>query len=635
MLGRNPPPGTAAALSSGSAGRRTITAGTGTPPDTPVRHMLTPRHLPRLAATIGLFTRYGLADFAREQGLQALADGESAGGNGAHGGPKREASPETAAAFRERLVELGPAYIKLGQVLATRADLLPPEYVRELEKLQDDVDPMPFTDVVETIESELGARLSKLFSHFAEKPLGTASLGQAHAATLRDGRDVVVKVQRPKIRAVLAEDVAFFRELAGFLTAHTSAGRRVDLLGIVRELERSLTEELDYRVEARNAAHFRRSLAEFPRLLAPRVIDDYTTERVLTAERIRGLRIDEIPPVSRTELDLRPLADELTRAYLKQIALEGHFHADPHPGNVFVVLPTIPNPATPSEIVTYGSADAPPTADTRLARAEREALREAPLAARGTVKLALIDFGMTAHLAPRARELCVRLLFGLADNRGDDVADALIELGEPLADFNRATYVREVNQIVGQVYGADVAELEAGALLTQLINVSYQRGLRLPAELTLLAKAMAHLGLVTRALDPAFEPSVSIRDYLREIAAHSARNRLNPRQLYRIVSESADVLSALPHRVDQITRRLANNEFAARFELPQIQVLVEGLQKVANRVFSGLVLAALIVAGAMLLPHLPTLGVASFAIAGVLGLYMVGSILWSDRRSKP
>lgn len=595
--------------------------------------MLTPRHLPRLAATIGLFTRYGLADFAREQGLQALADGDGAEGNGDRAGPKREASAETAAAFRTRLVELGPAYIKLGQVLATRPDLLPPEYIRELEKLQDDVDSMPFAEVVETVESELGGRLSKLFADFEEKPLGTASLGQAHAATLRDGRAVVVKVQRPRIRSVLADDVAFFRELAGFLTSHTAAGRRVDLLGIVKELERSLTEELDYRVEARNAAHFRRSLAEFPRLLAPRVIDDYTTERVLTAERIRGLRIDEIPPVTRTELDLRPLADELTRAYLKQIALEGHFHADPHPGNVFVVLPEVPNPPTPSEIVTYGSVDEPPTADTRLARAERDALREAPLAARGTVKLALIDFGMTAHLAPRVRELCVRLLFGLADNRGEDVADALIELGEPLTEFNRSTFIREVNQIVGQVYGADVAELEAGELLNQLINVAYQRGLRLPAELTLLAKALAHLGGVTRALDPSFEPSASIREYMREIAAHSARSRLNPRQLYRIMSESADVLSALPHRVDQITRRLANNEFSARFELPQILVLVEGLQKVANRVFTGLVLAALIVAGAMLLPHLPALGVASFAIAGVLGLYMVGAILWSDRKS--
>ena len=181
---------------------------------------------------------------------------------------------------------------------------------------------------------------------------------------------------------------------------------------------------------------------------------------------------------------------------------------------------------------------------------------------------------------------------------------------------------------------ADVAELEAGAMLNQLINVSYQRGLRLPAELTLLAKALAHLGLVTRALDPSFEPSASIREYMREIAAHSARSRLNPRQLYRIMSESADVLGALPHRVDQISRRLANNEFAARFDVPQIQVLVEGLQKVANRIFTGLVLAALIVAGAMLLQHLPRLGVASFVVAAVLGLYMVGAILWSDRKSK-
>jgi predicted unusual protein kinase regulating ubiquinone biosynthesis (AarF/ABC1/UbiB family) len=420
--------------------------------------MLAPRHLPRLTATIGLFTRYGLADFAREQGLDALGDGE--------GGPsRREPSPETAAAFRARLVELGPAYIKLGQVLSTRPDLLPEAYIRELEKLQDDVAPVPLADVVDTIESELGARMGKLFARFEDEPLGTASLGQAHAAVLRDGRDVVVKVQRPNIRGPLADDVAFFRELAGFLTSHTAAGRRVDLLGVVSELERALAEELDYRIEARNAAHFRHSLAEFPRLLAPRVIESYSSQRVLTTERIRGLRIDEIPPVARTELDLRPLADALTRAYLKQIALEGHFHADPHPGNVFVVLPTMPNPPTPSEIVTYGFAEAvdgrdgAPRSESRLARAERAAQREAPRASGQTVKLALIDFGMTAHLSPRTRELCVRLLFGLADNRGDDVAETLIELGEPLGEFNRSAYLREVNRMVSEVYASEAADL--------------------------------------------------------------------------------------------------------------------------------------------------------------------------------
>src|SRR6185503_5987721 len=206
-------------------------------------------------------------------------------------------------AFRKRLVELGPAYIKLGQVLSTRPDLLPPTYIEELEKLQDDVDPIPVEDVVNGIEQELGARLSKLFATFDLEPLGTASLGQVHAAELRDGRPVVVKVQRPNIRNLLADDIEFFRELAEFLTDHTTAGARIDMVGVVQQLEQALSDELDYRIEARNAMSFRRTLAEFPRILVPRVIEAYTTEKVLTTERIHGTKIDSVSPLTRLDYD--------------------------------------------------------------------------------------------------------------------------------------------------------------------------------------------------------------------------------------------------------------------------------------------------------------------------------------------
>ena len=589
--------------------------------------MLAPRHLPRLASTIGLFTRYGLADFAREQGLAALAQADR-NGDGDIG--ETEA---TAEAFRKRLTELGPAYIKLGQVLATRADLLPEAYIDELERLHDDVEPLPFPEVASIIESELAASVDDLFLAINTEPLGTASLGQAHGATLPDGRHVVVKVQRPKIREVLADDIEFFHELASFLTDHTAAGKRVDLLGILRQLERALADELDYRIEARNGAHFRRKLAEFPRLLVPRIIEGYSTERVLTAERIRGTKVSEIPPEVRAELQLDVLADELTRAYLRQIAVDGHFHADPHPGNVFLVLPSEPNPLTPAEAVTFAGNVDEPTASTKIARSEREAREIAPVAPTMLEpKLALIDFGMTAHLSPRLRDQCVRLLYGLSDDQGEDVAEVLIEMGDTLEGFDRAAFTREVNELVSHAYGSDLSEMEAGALLNRVIATSYQRGLRLPADLTLLAKTLVHLGGVTRALDPAFEPAAAVRQNMLEIVAERMRSRLNPRLMYRALSEGMDLLGTLPRRIDLITRKLADNELSAKLEVPQVSVLVEGLQKVANRVFSGLVLAGIIVASAMLLPHWRTLGTLGFVIAGALGLYMVGSILWNDRR---
>src|SRR3954462_2952095 len=306
--------------------------------------ILSPKHLPRLISTIRLFSNYGLREFANRQGLLAIE------GVGLDGDQSIEGDARTkATAFRERLVELGPAYIKLGQVLSTRPDLLPKAYIDELEHLQDDVPPMPYEQVEQTIEEELHARISKLFASFGREPLGSASLGQVHAAELRDGRSVVVKAQRPNLREQLSEDIEYFRELATFLSEHTGAGARIDLIGVVQQVERALVDELDYRTEARNATSFRKALATFPHILIPRVIDAYTTHKVLTTERIKGVKIDEIPPITRIEYDFSGLADEFAHAYLQQITDTGHFHADPHPGNVFVVLPGPDNPRTPAE----------------------------------------------------------------------------------------------------------------------------------------------------------------------------------------------------------------------------------------------------------------------------------------------
>jgi predicted unusual protein kinase regulating ubiquinone biosynthesis (AarF/ABC1/UbiB family) len=590
--------------------------------------LFAPRFLPRLTATIGLFTRYGLADFAKQQGFHGLAQEHEPGED--HG-----PGPDRARAFRKRLVELGPAYIKLGQVLSTRPDLLPPDYIVELEHLQDDVDPIPVDCIVEIIEHELQARVSKLFGEFDREPLGTASLGQVHAATLRDGRPIVVKVQRPDIKPLLADDLEFFHELAAFMTDHTGAGAKVDMIGIVQQLEQALADELDYRIEARNAAAFRRTLAEFPRILVPRVIEAYTTVHVLTTERVRGVKIDSVSPLTRLDFNFHPVAEEFARAYLKQITIDGHFHADPHPGNVFVVLPEAENPLTPSEMKASDRRALQRPAATPLAQMENAAQREAAIQPGDVdVKLALIDFGMTARLSTTLREHIVRLLLDLADNRGDDAAETLIEIGTELPGFEREGYIREVASLMARSRDLTIGELDTGRVLYDLINVSYQRGLRLPAELTLLAKTLFNLDTVTRAIDPTYSPLPTIREFANKIAADRARRDLNPRRLYQLATEGSDLLAALPHRLDLITSRLASNDFSTRIDVPQIQLMIQALQKVANRVFSGLVLAGLLVASAMLIQVRRGLGTAGFVLAGAIGLWMVLSIMWSDRSDR-
>jgi len=592
--------------------------------------ILAPRYLPRIAATIGLFTRYGLLDFAKGQGLLGM---EGAQLDADAKPDENQPADERAVALRERLVELGPAYIKLGQVLSTRPDLVSPAYVKELEHLQDGVPPMDLEEVEEIIEAELGAKIGKLFGSFEAKPLGSASLGQVHAATLRDHRDVVVKIQRPGIREILSDDIAFFKELAEFLTAHTSAGDKVDVIGVVQQLERALIDELDYRTEARNAASFRRSLAQFPHILIPRVIDAYTTHKVLTMQRVRGVKISEIPPITRIDHDFGPLAEEFAKAYLHQITSTGHFHADPHPGNLFVVLPGRENPLTPAEAAATDRRTDERKAATPLIRSEGEAMKAAKeLADPGDPKLAMIDFGMTAHLTESMRNSVVRLLLAMANNQGDVAADVLIEIGEHPPTFDRSAYRREIAALIAKHADETVGDTPAGLVLYETIGVAYREGLKLPAELTLLAKALFNLDAVTRSLDPNFNPSETIREYSTEIANDRAKRDLSPQRLFQIAASTTDLVNALPRRLDTITERMARNDFAFRVDTPQLPMLLKGMEKIANRIFTGLVLAGLLVASGSLLQYWRKAGIIAITIAAALGLYMIIAIMINDRR---
>ncbi len=593
--------------------------------------ILAPRFLPRLAATVGLFTRYGLLDLARGQGLLEL-EGNALDAKDRAGDDTP--SSEMAVSFRNRLVELGAAYIKLGQVLSTRPDLLPAEYIRELEHLQDNVAPLPFDDVERTIEEELHARIGKLFHSFDDNPIGSASLGQVHAAQLRDGREVVVKIQRPGLRELLGDDIEFFHELASFLVAHTKAGNRVDIIGVVQQVERALVDELDYRTEARNAATFRRTLAGFPHILIPRVIDAYTTHRVITSQRIRGVKISEIPPITRIDHDFSGLAEEFARAYLHQITVSGHFHADPHPGNVFVVLPGGANPMTPAEASEADRREEERPAASELTRTEALAMSEAPASAPpGDAKLGLIDFGMTAHLTQSMRDSVVRLLLAMAENQGDAAADVLIGIGDPIEPFDRAAYVRDVSSLIAKHADQAVGDTPAGLVLYQMISIGYREGLKLPAELTLLAKALFSLDAVTTSLDPLFNPSATMREYASNIASERAKRDMSPQRLFQIAADTGDLLSALPRRLDTITERMSRNDFALRVDTPQLPMLLKGMEKIANRIMMGLVLAGLLIASSSLLQYWRTLGLAGIVTAAGLGLYLVVTIIISDRRS--
>jgi predicted unusual protein kinase regulating ubiquinone biosynthesis (AarF/ABC1/UbiB family) len=256
----------------------------------------------------------------------------------------------------------------------------------------------------------------------------------------------------------------------------------------------------------------------------------------------------------------------------------------------------------------------------------------APLDEAPDLKLALIDFGMTARLPDALRENVVRLLLDVTENRGESVAETLVEMGDPVGAFDRQAYAREIAALVARNYDRSVGEVQAGTVMYELINISFQHGLRLPSELTLLAKALFNLDAVSRALDPSYNPLDAIRDYSNRIAEDRARRELSPSRLFKTATQTSDLLQALPHRVDVITRRMAANEFVIAVETPAVPALLEGLQKVANRIFAGLTLCGTVIASAMLMPYRRSLGTAGFVIAGALGIYLVVSILVTDRK---
>jgi len=550
---------------------------------------LKPKHLKRYKDIALLLIKHGRSDVVKHAGLHDALELDTS--------VETTAGASKADELAHDLEKMGPTFIKLGQLLSTRADFLPPAYIHALTRLQDQIDPFPFEQVEAIFSGELGVRISKAFAEFAEKPLATASLGQVHRATMLDGRVVVVKVQRPGIREIIAEDMEVLEEIAAFLDKHTPWGKRYEFGKMLEELRRSLWRELDYRQEARNLSTLGANLREFPRIIVPAPIEDFTTSRVLTMEFISGKKITELSPLARLDFKGADLAEELFHAYLKQILVDGFFHADPHPGNVFL------------------------TDDHRIG---------------------LLDLGMVGHLTPRLQENLLQLLLAVSDGRGDDTASLAIKIGEPKEDFSEHPFRQSVASLVSEHQGSQIDQIQVGRVVLEVTQIAGDNGLRVPAELTLLSKTLLNLDLVGQTLDPKFNPNASIRRNAEKILRQRVWKAVSPTNLFGGLLEMKDLLARLPSRLNRILDAIAHNELKVKVETIDEDVIIEGLQKIANRITLGLVLAALIV-GAALLMRVETpfrlFGYPGFAILCFLGvggggLFLILRILMHDHTSK-
>ncbi len=549
---------------------------------------LKPHHLKRYKDIALLFWKYGTSDLAKEFADDSGVDEKSLPAK--NGQPR----PEDLA---DDLEKMGPTFIKFGQLLASRADLLPEPYLKALSRLQDKVKPFPYQQVEDTITSELGVRMSKAFSFFDEKHLAAASLGQVHLAALRDGRPVVVKVQRPDIRKQIAEDFEVLEQIAEFLDEHTDIGKRYRFGKILAELKTSIHQELDYQHEASNLTLLGENLKEFPHIHVPLPVTDYSSRSVLTMEYVSGTKITALSPVALLDVDGNQLAEELFKAYMKQVLIDGFFHADPHPGNIFL------------------------TEDGRIA---------------------LLDLGMTGRVSSKMQENLLRLLMAISEGNGDEAVKIVVRISEASEDFDEAEFSNKASQFVAEQRDQTLHQHDVGKALLEVARSAARTGLHVPTELTLLGKTLLHLEVVGNILAPNFNPNASIRRNAAEITTLRLRRNASPGNVLNAMLEMKDFVGGLPGRVNKILDAVGNADLEINVKTPDAKHLLNGFEKIANRVTTGILLAALIVGAALMMQIHSTFQILGYpGIAMIFFLLALGgstwlilNILWKDYQDK-
>jgi ubiquinone biosynthesis protein len=488
------------------------------------------------------------------------------------------ATREGAIRFREALEQLGTTYVKLGQLLSSRPDLLPDVYIQELEKLVDDVPPLPFGPLREVIDREIG------LEHFAsidEAPLATASIAQIHGALLKNGRDVVVKVRRPGIVEQVALDLELLRKTARLAEKRSGTARLLQATALADELEQHLNGELDFREEAHNAELIASVIAEYrDDVFVPQVIHPYVTEEVIVLERIEGVKVED-------GLDLDPdraaeLARSFFKAYIRQVTVKGVYHADPHRGNVFL------------------------TPDGRLA---------------------LLDFGLIGRLDDDTRTSLALLLLAVAQNRADDVADLIISLSLTTAESDEAGFVHDLRRKLPRYHWRPLEGIKTGEGLADLQRLSLAHGIALPTSFALVGKTLSQAESIARSLDPTLDPIEMIRGEAWRVMAEEGERRLEPSQLLAFTFTQLQPLLRLPRHVAQLVQKVETGSLKIGIAPLELQDFEQLLRATANRMGAAMIISALLIASALMARVNHTLSVVGFITAAALGAYMLWRIM--------
>ncbi|MCD0462685.1 ABC1 kinase family protein [Roseiconus lacunae] len=543
------------------------------------------------AALTSLLLKHGFADVAKSLGLSTA--GDEAGSSGA-----------SAEALAGDIEQLGGAYIKLAQIISTRDDLIPSEYIEAFERLQDDVSPLEWPQIEQIIEQRFDTKPAKLFASIDKRPLASASLGQVHRARLKDGREVVVKVRRPDVESEVAKQIRSLKRIASVVDKETSVGKQFRFGLLIKAVEYAFEVELDFRREADHLITLGENLADFKTLCLPRPVPQLIAEDVLVMEYVSGIPVKDVDGSVLLERDCESIAHELVDAYLKQILIDGVFHADPHPGNLM--------------LLTAGENSC-----------------------RDSAQIALIDAGMVIELPPMMRRKLGALLLAFGEREGERAAALAQEMGYADEDFDAEKFRVAAARVVANA-GGRFDSMSLGRTIVRFLSVAGENGLTLPFELILLSKAFLQLETTLCMLNPSFDVQRMIRSKTAELLYHRAKEQANPGRVASALLESAELASQLPERLNRITRLLSENQLRINVDAIDESTLLTGAHRIANRITSGLIVASMIV-GASIIMQLetdwmlfgyPALATAMFLLSFVIGCVLIFQATFSDRASR-
>ncbi len=493
----------------------------------------------------------------------------------------------------EDLIEMGPTYIKLGQLLSTRPDLLPDHYLEALAELQDDVESISFEQVREMVEEDIGMRISKAFEYFEEEPMATASIGQVHKAKLTSGKEVAVKIRRPGVKKDFLEDLNTLKKVADLAVKHNKKARQYGFDNILEEFRHMLLKELDYTREAENLVTLGRNLKEFKHLFVPQPIADYSSSRVLTMEYVKGKKVTELSSLKMMETDFSPVVDELVKAYLKQIVFDGFAHADPHPGNIHLME------------------------DNRIA---------------------LMDLGMVARFSPTLQENILKLLIAIGEYHIDEVADIILDMSTIGEEVDIPAFRKDVARLVMDHQYREVKDMQTGQLIIQINRIAAESGIKIAVQLNILGKILLNMDKIIATLTPNFDFQKAISKNVESMMLQKVKKEIQPHNFFAKALETKRLMEQLPDRINKITKNLAENKFEIKVNALDEKRLTSDFQKVANRITLGLIIASMIIGASLLMrvsstfsilgyPGLPML---LFLFAAIAGIVLVVTILLRD-----